>query len=92
MGFYLANENNLAVYEDGIFRPYINNESIDRLVRKTEAFSFQMHAFEGQQSIISQRLVHIRKSIVSTFNLSDHVEKGEKTIRELLDSTEGTGG
>ena len=46
----------------------------------------------NQQSIISQRLVHIRKSIVSTFNLSDHVEKGEKTIRELLDSTEDTGG
>ena len=40
--------------EDGIFQPYINNEHIDRLVRKTEAFSFQMHAFEGQQAIISQ--------------------------------------
>ena len=46
----------------------------------------------NQQSIISQRLVHIRKSIVSTFNLSDHVEKGEKTIRELLNSMENTGG
>ena len=46
----------------------------------------------NQQSIISQRLVYIRKSIVSTFNLSDHVEKGEKTIRELLNSMENTGG
>ena len=54
MGFFLANENNIAVYEDGIFRPYINNESIDRLVRKTESFAFQMHAFEEQQTIISQ--------------------------------------
>jgi membrane protein required for colicin V production len=46
----------------------------------------------NQQSIISQRLVDIRKSIVSTFNLNDHVEKGEKTIREFLNSTEDTGG
>ena len=46
----------------------------------------------NQQSIISQRLVHIRKSIVSTFNLNDHVEKGEKTIREFLNLTEDTGG
>jgi len=54
MGFYFANEATLAVYEDGIFQPYINNEHIDRLVAKTQSFAFQMHAFEGQQAIISQ--------------------------------------
>ena len=46
----------------------------------------------NQQSIISQRLVHIRKSIVRIFNLSDHVEKGEKIIRKFLNSAEDNGG
>ena len=58
--FFLSNENNIAVYEDGIFRPYNNNESIDRLVRKTESFAFQMHAFEKQRPLfLSIQIVYL---------------------------------
>lgn len=83
MGFYLANENNLAVYEDGIFRPYINNESIDRLVRKTEAFSFQMHAFEGQQSIISQYAESLFGGESKELNVLNIVKKLSRVMKGL---------
>ncbi|MDB2678175.1 hypothetical protein N9Z05_02145, partial [Gammaproteobacteria bacterium] len=83
MGFYLANENNLAVYEDGIFRPYINNESIDRLVRKTEAFSFQMHTFEGQQSIISQYAESLFGGESKELNVLNIVKKLSRVMKGL---------
>ena len=40
------------------------------------------------ESKMVQRLIHIRKSIITTFNWSDPVELGEKTIREFLDNME----
>ena len=83
LGFYLANENNLAVYEDGIFRPYINNESIDRLVRKTEAFSFQMHAFEEQQSIISQYADSLFGDNSKEMNILNIVKKLSRVMKGL---------
>ena len=86
MGFYLANEANLAVYEDGIFQPYINNEHIDRLVRKTEAFSFQMHAFEGQQAIISQYADSLFEEGNSTeTNILNLVKTLSRVMKELPD-------
>ena len=83
MGFYLANESNLAVYEDGIFRPYINNESIDRLVRKTEAFSFQMHAFEEQQGIISQYAESLFGGDSKELNVLSIVKKLSRVMKGL---------
>ena len=40
------------------------------------------------ESKMVQRLIHVRKSIITTFNWRDPVELGEKTIREFLDNRE----
>ena len=84
MGFFLANENNIAAYEDGIFRPYINNESIDRLVRKTESFAFQMHAFEEQQTIISQYSDSLFGDDSKESNILNIVKKLSRVMKGLL--------
>lgn len=52
-GFYYSVEANMAMYEDGIFVPYLNDEAVDRIVRKGDHFSFQLHTFEGQDKLIS---------------------------------------
>ena len=44
------------------------------------------------ESKMVQRLIHVRKSIITTFNWRDPVELGEKTIREFLDNMEDTRG
>ena len=40
------------------------------------------------ESKMVQRLIQVRKSIITTFNWRDPVELGEKTIREFLDNME----
>jgi hypothetical protein len=44
------------------------------------------------ESKMVQRLIHVRKSIITTFNWRDPVELGEKTIREFLDNMEDNRG
>ena len=46
----------------------------------------------NQKSIIADHLVQLRKTIVRTFNFSDPVAKGEKTILNYLKIMENTGG
>lgn len=52
-GFYYSVEANMAMYEDGIFMPYLDDEAVDRIVRKGDHFAFQLHTFEGQDKLIS---------------------------------------
>ena len=52
-GFYYSVEANMAMYEDGIFTPYLDDEAIDRIVRKGDHFSFQLHTFKDQDKLIS---------------------------------------
>ena len=52
-GFYYSVEANMAMYEDGIFIPYLNDEAVDRIVRKGDHFAFQLHTFTGQDKLIS---------------------------------------
>ena len=86
MGFYFANEATLAVYEDGIFQPYINNEHIDRLVAKTQSFAFQMHAFEGQQAIISQYAQTLfQEEDAKEINILNLVKTLSTVMKELPD-------
>jgi hypothetical protein len=46
----------------------------------------------SQKSIISDRLVQLRKTIIFTFNLSDPVEKGEKAVLDYLKTMEDLNG
>ena len=50
LAFYFANEENVAIYEDNLFRPYFNAEAIERLVRKSPNFSFKFHSFSVKES------------------------------------------
>ena len=52
-GFYYSVEANMAMYEDGIFMPYLDDEAVDRIVRKGDHFSFQLHTFKDQDKLIS---------------------------------------
>tara|TARA_B100000927_G_scaffold40408_1_gene28888 strand:- start:140 stop:1822 length:1683 start_codon:yes stop_codon:yes gene_type:complete len=54
MAFYFARENNIALYEDNIFRPYMDVEAIERFSKKTNAFSFQLFNFQTQQELINR--------------------------------------
>ena len=48
-------KNNLAIYEDNQFKPYMNSEAIDRFVRtKTNSFAFQLYSFKGQSKLIDE--------------------------------------
>ena len=44
------------------------------------------------ESKMVQRLIHVRKSTITTFKWRDPVELGEKTIREFLDNMEDNRG
>ena len=46
----------------------------------------------NQKSIIADHLIQLRKMIVLTFNFSDPVEKGERTILNYLKKMESTSG
>ncbi|MBN4081409.1 hypothetical protein JYT44_03495, partial [Caldithrix abyssi] len=41
-----------------------------------------------KESNLAQRLINVRKSIITTFNWKDPVELGEKTIRDFLNTME----
>ena len=56
----------------------IPNSTIKEIVRK--------------ESMIADHLVELRKTIVLTFNFSDPVEKGEKTIFDYLKKIKSTNG
>ncbi|MBT3478559.1 MAG: CvpA family protein [Candidatus Marinimicrobia bacterium] len=45
-----------------------------------------------KQSKLAQRLINVRKNIITTFNWKDPVELGEKTIREFLNTMENNNG
>ena len=54
LAFYFANEENVAIYENNLFKPYFNDEAIERLVRKSPDFSFKFHSFSGQVKLIQE--------------------------------------
>jgi len=51
-----------------------------------------MKEIVNQKSIVADHLVHLRKTIMLTFNLSDPIEKGEKTIIRYLKSIDSASG
>ena len=54
LAFYFANEENVAIYENNLYKPYFNDEAIERLARKSPSFSFNYHSFDGQSKIIKE--------------------------------------
>jgi len=54
LAFYFANEENVAIYENNLYKPYFNDEAIERLARKSPSFSFKYHSFSGQTKIIEE--------------------------------------
>ena len=87
-GFFFSAEANMAIYEDGIFVPYLTDEAIDRIVRKGDHFAFKLHVFEDQDNLISaysaQFLNKDNKNILSI------VRAFSKEIKALPEFTKQT--
>tara|TARA_B100001123_G_scaffold99773_1_gene115159 strand:- start:666 stop:3431 length:2766 start_codon:yes stop_codon:yes gene_type:complete len=70
MAFYLCHQQEMAIYEDGQFRPYLDTESLERFIRtKTNTFSFELYDSKEQTGIIDfysdTSIVKDKKSITS---------------------------
>jgi len=49
---YMVNQNELALYEDGSYTPYFNEEQLERFARRPESFTVQRFRIEGMRASI----------------------------------------
>ena len=89
LAFYLSNEENIAIYEDSLYKPYFNSEAIERLARKSPSFSFKFHSFEGQNKIIEE-YANILSKNPDEKNVLTIVKKLSKTMSILPEYTLST--
>ena len=87
-GFYYSAEANMAMYEDGIFIPYLNDEAVDRIVRKGDHFAFQLYTFEGQDSLIRAYSEQFLKE--NSTNILTIVRAFSKQMKALPEFTQQT--
>ena len=87
-GFYYSVEANMAMYEDGIFIPYLNDEAVDRIVRKGDHFAFQLHTFSGQDKLIKAYSEQFLKE--ESKNILTIVRAFSKQMKALPDFTQQT--
>lgn len=91
-GFYYSVEANMAMYEDGIFIPYLNDEAVDRIVRKGDHFAFQLHTFEGQDSLISAYSEQfLKKDSTNILTIVRAFSKQMKALPEFTQQTRNLG-
>ena len=83
MSFYFAKENNFALYEDNIYRPYMDIEAIERFSKKTNAFSFQLFNFESQQDLIKRYSTVLNKDDSKKADTLSMVKEISKLMRSL---------
>ena len=89
LAFYLANEENIAIYEGSLYKPYFNDEAIDRLASKSPTFGFTFHSFEGQNKIIEEYANVLSKDSEEK-NVLSIVRKLSKTMSVLPEYTLST--
>ena len=91
-GFYYSVEANMAMYEDGIFIPYLNDEAVDRIVRKGDHFSFQLHTFEGQDNLITAYSEQfLKKDSTNILTIVRAFSKQMKALPEFTQQTRNLG-
>ena len=49
---YMVHSNELALYEDGVYAPYFNEEQLERFARRPETFTVQRFRIEGMRASI----------------------------------------
>jgi len=52
---YLVNQHELALYEDGVYAPYLTEEHIERFMRQPENFQIQRFRIEGMRASIFEQ-------------------------------------
>ena len=91
MGFYLCYQKDIAIYEDGQFRPYLDSESLERFIRiKTNTFSFQLYDKNNQTEIID---FYVDTSIVtdkksSALEAAKNLTKFMNSLSEYVKGTD----
>ena len=61
----LSDENELALYEDGLFVPEIKIETLERLVRRPETFSLRSFNLNRQERIVVRKLLKLEKHLTA---------------------------
>lgn len=89
LAFYFANEENVAIYEDNLYKPYFNDEAIERLARKSPSFSFKYHSFDGQSKIIKE-YSNVLSNGAQEKNVLNIVRRLSKTMSILPEYTLST--
>ena len=89
IAFYFSRENNIALYEDNIFRPYMDVEAIERFSKKTNAFSFQLFNFQTQQELINRygNILLEDKSKTDTLTLVKEISKIMRFLPAFVKNT-----
>ena len=86
--YYLTNQRNCALYEDGIFCPQVTQENFEVLLKRPELFSFEkveMHGIQGE--LFNQYLEKLVGKISDDSSLLDIIKPLAKFIKNLPDYT-----
>lgn len=70
--FYLANKNEIAVYESKNYCPYFNDEVLERFIKSPHTFTFQLFRIKG-----------LRASIFEQYSKALFNDDMERTLLEL---------
>lgn len=84
IGFFLANQRSLALYESGIFCPHVTQEHLEILLKRPELFSVEAFDFSGiRADLFNQYLERLVGKSPENSTLLDIVKPLAKFIHQL---------
>ncbi len=88
VAYYLTNQRNCALYEDGIFCPQVTQENFEVLLKRPELFSFEKVEMRGiQGELFNQYLEKLVGKISDDSSLLDIIKPLAKFIKSLPEYT-----
>ena len=72
MAFYLVNQHELALYEQGRYKPYFTEDMLERFVKRPDEYEFQRFKITG-----------LRASIFEQYSKVIHGDVKKRTLLEL---------
>ncbi|BBL57498.1 DUF6079 family protein [Methylomonas koyamae] len=84
IGFFLANQRSLALYESGVFCPHVTQEHLEILLKRPELFSVEAFDFSGiRADLFNQYLEKLVGKSPENSTLLDIVKPLAKFIHQL---------
>ena len=84
MAYYLANQREIALYEDGIFCPTVGSEHVELLARRPERFSIERFRLQGGRLVLFRKYLQtIVGQIPEPATLLDIIRPLAKFMRAL---------